>query len=131
MESSSKTLGPLTLNNLKTLDIPEPSPSFTKKASDLGDQETIAGGSSLGPSHSFCGSVPFRSDITPDVETFSLSNLSGDGSSNEQSASTLRIDGFHSAAPDSLQFCAKAMEFMTAIHTTAVRATLVRATLDM
>src|SRR6266571_4037536 len=40
---------PLILNSLKMLDIPEPSPSLTKNASDLGDHENIAGGSTCRP----------------------------------------------------------------------------------
>jgi hypothetical protein len=48
---SSEVLDPLALKKRNVLDMPDPSPSFKKKAFDVGDHESIAGGSSLGPFH--------------------------------------------------------------------------------
>src|SRR6266496_1107598 len=77
---------PLILNSLKMLDIPEPSPSLTKNASDLGDHENIAGGSTCRPLKRIV--LPLI-DILPFEANFITRRLLGDGNS---TANLQRLD---------------------------------------
>src|SRR5438876_8341785 len=89
------------------LDIPEPSPSLMKNASDWGDHENIAGGSTRRP---FKTMVFPLMEIRPLEANLSTKRLFGEGNSAAQSAMSSRTDSFHAGAPEYLQPCAKLAE---------------------
>ena len=83
--------------------MPEPSPSFRKNAPDLGDQEIIAGGTSLEPAHRNPGRInPADSEITPSAEILSSKRPFGEVKTSWQSATMFRNAEFQTGRSSGL-----------------------------